>query len=260
MLTRVAIATVLMVSSGVALAQSREGGTIEQADANQDGKVTRQEYIDARAAQFARMDRNGDGVVDETDSRERADQSFLGKRATAAMRGRIDTNSDGKISKDEFVNSPTVLFDRFDADKNNELDAKQLEWLDQTLSTSQEPWKIAYFHHPIYSNGKRHGSNVELRIRLEPLFLRHGVQVVFSGHDHMYERLKPQKGITYFVVGSGGQLREGGVRRSETTAAANDQEQLFLLVDVDREALRFQAITRNGAVIDSGAVQRQPST
>src|SRR5512145_790614 len=127
MLTRVAIATVLMVSSGVALAQSREGGTIEQADANQDGKVTRQEYIDARAAQFARMDRNGDGVVDETDSRERADQSFLGKRATAAMRGRIDTNSDGKISKDEFVNSPTALFDRFDADKNSELDAKELE-------------------------------------------------------------------------------------------------------------------------------------
>ena len=127
MLTRVAIATVLLASSGVALAQSREGSAIEQADANQDGKVTRQEYIDARAAQFARMDRNGDGVVDETDSRERADQSFLGKRATAAMRGRIDTNSDGKISKDEFVNSPTVLFDRFDADKNNELDAKELE-------------------------------------------------------------------------------------------------------------------------------------
>lgn len=149
---------------------------------------------------------------------------------------------------------------RFFAIDTNVLDAKQLEWLEQTLSSSQEPWKIAYFHHPIYSNGKRHGSNVELRIRLEPLFLRHGVQVVFAGHDHMYERLKPQKGITYFVVGSGGQLREGGVRRSESTAAANDQEQLFLLVDVDREALRFQAITRNGAVIDSGAVQRQPST
>jgi Ca2+-binding EF-hand superfamily protein len=127
MSTRVAIATVLLVSSGIALAQSREGSAIELADANQDGKVTRQEYIDARAAQFARMDRNGDGVVDDTDSRERADQSFLGKRAAAAMRGRIDTNSDGKISKDEFVNSPTVLFDRFDADKNGELDAKELE-------------------------------------------------------------------------------------------------------------------------------------
>ena len=149
---------------------------------------------------------------------------------------------------------------RFFALDTNVLDAKQLEWLEQTLSASTELWKIAYFHHPIYSNGKRHGSNIELRVRLEPLFVRHGVQVALSGHDHMYERLKPQKGITYFVVGAGGQLREGGVQRSETTAAAFDQEQSFLLIDVDTEALRFRAITRNGAVIDAGAIPRQPST
>jgi len=127
MLTRVAIATVLLFSSCVALAQSREDGALKQADVNKDGKVTRQEYMDARAAQFARMDRNGDGVVDDTDSRERADQSAVGKRMAGAMRGRMDANGDGKISKDEFVNSPTVLFDRFDGDKNGELDAKELE-------------------------------------------------------------------------------------------------------------------------------------
>ena len=127
MFTKVAIATVLLISSGVVLAQAPEGSALERADANRDGKVTRQEYIDARAAQFARMDRNGDGVVDDADSGDRGDQSFVAKRAAAAMRGRIDTNSDGKISKEEFVNSPTVLFDRFDADKNGELDAKELE-------------------------------------------------------------------------------------------------------------------------------------
>ena len=127
MFTKVATTAVLMLASCVALAQSRDGGAIEQADANKDGKVTRQEYIDARAAQFARMDRNGDGVVDDADARERADQSAVGKRVAAGMRSRIDTNSDGKISKDEFVNAPTMLFDRFDADKNSELDAKELE-------------------------------------------------------------------------------------------------------------------------------------
>jgi Ca2+-binding EF-hand superfamily protein len=73
------------------------------------------------------MDRNSDGVVDDADSRDRADQSSRGKRAGAALRGRIDTDGDGKISKDEFVNAPTMLFDRFDADKNSELDAKELE-------------------------------------------------------------------------------------------------------------------------------------
>ena len=149
---------------------------------------------------------------------------------------------------------------RFFALDTNLLDARQLEWLERTLSASHEPWKIAYFHHPIYSNGKRHGSNVELRVRLEPLFLRHGVQVVFAGHDHMYERLKPQKGITYFVAGAGGQLREGGVRQSDTTAVAYDQDRTFLLVEVERNSLQFRAISRNGTVIDSGAIPRQPST
>ena len=149
---------------------------------------------------------------------------------------------------------------RFFALDTNVLDAQQLDWLGQTLRTAREPWKIAYFHHPIYSNGKRHGSNVELRVRLEPLFVRHGIQVVFAGHDHMYERLKPQKGITYFVAGAGGQLRQDGVRPSETTATAFDQDQSFLLVEVDEDAMRFRAISRPGAVIDSGTILRQPST
>ncbi len=126
MFTKIATTAVLLCSSCAALAQSREGGALELADSNDDGKITRQEYIDARAAQFSRMDRNGDGVVDDADARERADQSGMGKRMAGAMRGRIDSNNDGKISKDEFVNAPTMLFDRFDADKNGELDAKEL--------------------------------------------------------------------------------------------------------------------------------------
>jgi Ca2+-binding EF-hand superfamily protein len=126
MFTKIATTAVLLCSSCAALAQSREGGALELADSNNDGKITRQEYIDARAAQFSRMDRNGDGVVDDADARERADQSAMGKRMAGAMRGRIDSNNDGKISKDEFVNAPRMLFDRFDADKNGELDAKEL--------------------------------------------------------------------------------------------------------------------------------------
>lgn len=149
---------------------------------------------------------------------------------------------------------------RFLALDTNLLDQKQLDWLEETLRTSEEPWKIAYFHHPIYSNGKRHGANVELRVRLEPLFVRHGVQVAFAGHDHTYERLKPQKGITYFVAGAGGQLRRGGIEQSPTTASAFDQDQSFLLVEVDKSLLRFRAKSRSGTVIDSGEIPRQPSS
>ena len=149
---------------------------------------------------------------------------------------------------------------RFFALDTNVLDAAQLAWLERALTESEQPWKIAYFHHPLYSNGKRHGSNVELRVRLEPLFVRHGVQVVFAGHDHFYERLKPQKGITHFVSGAGGQLRRGGVERSETSAAVFDSDLSFMLIEIDRQALRFRAVSRTGAEVDSGTIPRQPST
>ena len=71
----------------------------------------------------------------------------------------------------------------------------------RSLREATEEWKICYFHHPLYSNAGRHGSSVDLRVLLEPIFVKHGVNVVFSGHDHVYERLKPQKGIVLFRVG-----------------------------------------------------------
>ena len=125
MFTKIATAAVLLCSSCVVLAQGREGPALEQADTNHDGKVTKQEYIDARAAQFARMDRNGDGFIDAADSREGG--SERGQRAASMLRGRIDSNGDGKISKEEFVNAPTMMFDKFDANKDGVLDAQELE-------------------------------------------------------------------------------------------------------------------------------------
>lgn len=125
MFTKAATAALLVLSSCVVLAQGREGPALEQADADHDGKITKQEYIDARAAQFARMDRNGDGFIDDADAHEGANER--GQRAAAALRGRIDSNGDGKVSKEEFVNAPTLLFDKFDANKDGVLDAKELE-------------------------------------------------------------------------------------------------------------------------------------
>ena len=140
---------------------------------------------------------------------------------------------------------------------SNAMDPQQLAWLDNALKESVHPWKICYFHHPLYSNAKRHGSEFELRVVLEPLFVRYGVNVVYSGHDHIYERIKPQKGITYFVNGSSGQLRPGDTRPSATTAAYFDRDQVFSLVEVDGDDLFFQAITRTGRTVDSGVIHRQ---
>ncbi len=136
------------------------------------------------------------------------------------------------------------------------MDRRQLQWIEAALANSSEEWKICYFHHPLYSNASRHGSSVELRVLLEPLFLKHGVDVVFAGHDHVYERLRPQKGIHYFVSGAAGQLRKGNMRRTPQTAAAYDLDQSFMLVEIDGAEMFFQAVSRVGRIVDSGVIER----
>jgi predicted phosphodiesterase len=138
------------------------------------------------------------------------------------------------------------------------LDPPQIAWITKALEDAREPWKICYFHHPLYSDGGRHGSSVDLRVILEPLFTKYGVNVVFSGHDHIYERITPQKGIYYFVSGSAGQLRKGDVHRSAMTAAAFDTDQAFMLVEVAGDDMSFVAISRTGATVDSGVIHRTP--
>jgi predicted MPP superfamily phosphohydrolase len=147
---------------------------------------------------------------------------------------------------------------RFIVLDTNRLDRVQLEWADKVLTSARERWTIAYFHHPLYSNAGRHGSNVELRVALEPLLRRGGVDVVFSGHDHAYERFKPQGGITYFLTGSGGQLRKGDIDVSPETAASFDADQAFLVAEAGADELTFETITRTGRVIDSGSIARKP--
>ena len=93
---------------------------------------------------------------------------------------------------------------------------------------------------------------------LEPLLVRYDVDVVFAGHEHFYERVQPQKGVTHFIAGSGGQLRKGDVIWSPTTAAAFDQDQAFMLVEVGTDALSFRAISRTGRVVDAGTIQPRP--
>ena len=152
-----------------------------------------------------------------------------------------------------FVRGPARFF-VFDT---NFMDPEQLKWIDTALAAAREEWKIAVFHHPIYSDGDRHGSNVSLRVLLEPMLVRHGVDVVFAGHEHIYERVKAQKGITHFIVGSSGQLRKGGVTPSATTAASFADDNVFLIATIDGDTLSFRAISRTGGVVDSGALRNR---
>lgn len=133
---------------------------------------------------------------------------------------------------------------------------EQLTWLERELEQSAAPWKIAYFHHPLYSSGRRHGPELVLRGAVEPLIGTHGVQVVFAGHEHFYERLTLQRGIQHFITGSGGQLRKGNIRRSSQTAAGFDTDNAFVVVEVTENDLYFEAISRMRETVDSGIVGR----
>jgi len=141
------------------------------------------------------------------------------------------------------------------------MDKRQIEWLENELAKDSSEWKVCFFHHPPYSSGGKHGSNKQLRDILEPIFVRYGVNVVLTGHDHFYERLKPQKGIYYFVSGAAGKLREGNVKvNSPLTAKAFDTDLHFMIAEIAGDQLYFQAISRTGETVDSGVLanQRKP--
>ena len=145
---------------------------------------------------------------------------------------------------------PLVEFFALDS---NAFDGAQQQWVAGALSASRARWKVVYFHHPIYSSGDKHGSDEGLRAKLEPLLVKHGVTAVFSGHDHLYERTKPQQGVQYFVAGAGGKLRRGDLNRSSSFMAfGSDETSSFMSVEATPDKFSFQAIDTAGKVIDAG--------
>jgi len=92
------------------------------------------------------------------------------------------------------------------------------------------------------------------------LFVKYNVSVVLTGHDHFYERVKPQKGIVYFVVGSGGQLRKGNIDRGTgITAQGFDTDLAFMAAEIVGDEMYFNVISRAGRIVDSGVLTRRKS-
>lgn len=151
-----------------------------------------------------------------------------------------------------FSPSPEVQFFALDS---THLVPEQFQWLEGELRSSKAPWKIAFFHHPLYSTG---GATDETPPGiLDPILRRHNVSVIFSGRDRFYERSTPQGGVTQFMVGSGGQVESRrGDRR--TSAKAFDKDLAFLVVEITGDELHFYAVSRSGEIVDSGVVHRTP--
>src|SRR5215470_4857359 len=139
---------------------------------------------------------------------------------------------------------------------SNYMDPTQLSWVEENLQKSKAKWKIAYFHHPLYSNGRTHGPDLDLRTRLRPLFQEYGVNAVFSGHEHVYERVRPEDSIYYFILGNSGKLMTHDFRSSDGMEKGFDTDQSFMLVEIADDKLYFQTISRRGQTIDYGSVDR----
>jgi len=145
---------------------------------------------------------------------------------------------------------------RFFALDSRSVDRDQLAWLKKELDDSSSRWKIAYFHHPLYTSGRYQAGARSLRGALEPILIDGDVDVVLSGHEHFYERIVPQRGIAYFISGGAGSLRRGDIRPSPLNARGFDTDFHFLMMEISGDELWFQAISRTGATIDAGFVTR----
>ncbi len=154
-------------------------------------------------------------------------------------------------------NSKENLIEFFALDTNS-LDDAQLSWLDQNLKASQAKWKIAFSHHSIYSSARMHSPYVKLRAQLEPLYVKYGVNAVFAGHSHCYERTKPQQGVQYFTEGASGEIKKRTLdRKNPYFAAGEDSVNSFLLVQATEDEMKVEAIAADGKLLDSHTLKRK---
>ena len=144
----------------------------------------------------------------------------------------------------------------FALDSTN-MDGAQQAWLTEQLSRSKAHWKIVLLHHPLYSSG-RYGLQARLfRWQLESLLVDNGVDVVFAGHEHIYQRSRLQRGVQYFISGGAGSLRRGDGAVTPAIARSYDRDFHFMLVEIADDALYFQAITRTGLTVDAGVLRQE---
>ncbi len=118
----------------------------------------------------------------------------------------------------------------------------QIEWLRASLS-GPEPHRFVLFHHPVFSSDQTYGPGSEgLQALWHPLFVELGVDLVFSGHAHNYERIE-RDGVTYLVCGGGGaNLYPLAPERVEGSRVGYDDHLFYLRVETDRDGIAVEVV------------------
>ncbi len=144
--------------------------------------------------------------------------------------------------------------------RDNKVVASLVDRLRERLKESDRyRWNIIYFHHPIYSYTKKgfilprgHGSNPYLQRVLEPEIVDH-VDLVLSGHEHFYQKIRPEKGVHHIISGGAGKQRKGVITDHPNVESAS-LDYHFMDLGLTEETLHFQAINDSGHLIHSGQI------
>jgi 3',5'-cyclic AMP phosphodiesterase CpdA len=146
-----------------------------------------------------------------------------------------------------FVSLDINVWDGY-TDRHETVSVAQLEWLEADLASTDRDWIFVFFHAPPYSSGPRPSD--EARELLVPILEQYGVDMVFNGHDHIYERTVPINGVVYIVTGGGGAGVETDIVPEEFSAYAEGVLHA-VQVKINGNSLTLTALRTDGSVLDT---------
>lgn len=124
------------------------------------------------------------------------------------------------------------------------------DWLEDDLAATEQPWKVVVLHHAFHASPGSRGTEPRLKSVLEDILERNGVQLVFQGHNHWYERSNPVNGVHYITTGGGGRSLHRASKLNAYTAKLEDEVFSFVIVDVEGDTLHLRAIDADGGEFD----------
>lgn len=173
------------------------------------------------------------------------------------------TGSSGSPLAEVFVLDSNTLGED-DTKIEDGVDGPQLRWVAEALRVSRARWKVVAMHGTMVAPRRcqwfgficRDDDEV-LRSELEPIFMEHGVDAVFQGHQHLYARFRPQRGIRYFVTGAGGK-KPDSARNDARTVRREDRGAFnhFIYVQATEDRFAYCAIDADGEIRDRGSFGR----
>ncbi len=140
-----------------------------------------------------------------------------------------------------------------------EEDKAQLNWFFRELADSESRWRILVLHHPMQATETGHGAKQELFELLKDVMAGpKGIDVVLAGHNHFFERRAPIDGVHHITLGGSGKLEHDELIPDPDRVAGYSDGLSFGWLDVDREKVKFSAMSESGELLDEFEI-RKPS-